>query len=70
MAASRNPNSPGFDLKAEYTQPNLNERLISCGNLVAGLEDVTFAATRVQELHRMLVINLFAQPVYVNLDRI
>ena len=54
----------------EYTQPNLNERLISCGNLVAGLEDVAFTATRVQQFHRMLVVDLLAQPVHINLDRI
>ena len=54
----------------EYTHPNLNERLISCGDLVAGFQDVTLAAARVEKLHRMLVIDLLSQPVHVNLDRV
>src|ERR1041385_5194359 len=56
--------------RREYTHPNLNERLISYGNLVTGFEDVAFAAPRVQELHGMLVIDLLTQPIHINLNRV
>ena len=76
----------------QYTQPNLNERLIRCDDSVAvqlmwhahlardftggtpvplsvaRFEDVAFAAARVQQPDRMIFVDLFSQPVNVDLN--
>ena len=54
----------------EYSGANLNGRLIDGGKLMANVEHVTFAAARVKQFNRVFSVDLFAQAVHVDLDRI
>src|SRR6185369_5107010 len=55
---------------AEYSRANLNGRLIDDGELVANVEHVAFTAARVQQFERVFSVDLLAQAVHVDLDRI
>ena len=54
----------------EYKRSNLNRRLIDHRKSMARLEDVTFAAARVQQFIGVVSVDLFSQPVYVDFDRV
>ena len=56
--------------RGEYTKTYLNGRLIDCGKSVLRLENVAFTTPRVKLLDRMVIVDLFSQPVHVNLDRV
>jgi len=49
---------------------SLSRLCVKCFLLVARLENIPFAATGMNKLGRVLVVDLFAQMVDVNLDRI
>ena len=55
---------------AEYSRANLNGRLIDGGELMANVEHVAFAAACVQQFERVFSVDLFAQAVHVDLDRV
>src|SRR5262249_15906362 len=54
--------------RAQYIWANLNRRLIVLRELVTKLECVAFAAAGVKKFDRMIVIDLFAEPVHVDFD--
>jgi hypothetical protein len=56
--------------RAEYSRANLNGRLIDHGELMADVEHVAFAAARVQQFDCVFAVDLFAQAVHVDLDRV
>ena len=55
---------------AEYSWANLNGRLIDGAKLMANVEHVAFAAARVKQFERVFPVDLFAQAVHVNFDRV
>ena len=55
---------------AEYSRANLNGRLIDGGESMANVEHVAFAAARVKQFERVLSVDLFAQAIHVDLDRV
>ena len=56
--------------RTEYKQLNLNRRLIDRRKSMARLEDVAFAAASVEKFVLVAPVDLFAQAIYVNLDRV
>ena len=55
---------------AEYSWANLNGRLIDLRELMANVEHVAFAAARVKQFDRVFSVDLFAQAVHVDFDRV
>ena len=55
---------------AEYSRANLNGRLIDGGKLMANVEHIAFAATRVKQFEGVFSVDLFAQAIHVDLDRV
>lgn len=56
--------------RVEYTWANLNGRLIDRGKLVAGFEDIPFTTTGVKQFDCMALVDLLAQPIHVDLNRV
>src|SRR6185503_15155331 len=56
--------------RAEYSRANLNGRLIDGGKSMANVEHVAFAAARVKQFERVFSVDLFAQAVHVDFDRV
>ena len=59
-----------FRDRGEYSWANLNGRLIDDGELVANVEHVAFTAARVKQFEQVFPVDLFAQAIHVDFDRV